>query len=370
MAGVVARSRLSHTRAGFVPDWARDSDDAALRRLLRETPMEGRVRVSLEREPSFFRAARIEGDLHYTAVAREPDTGEVFAMCTRSVREAYVDGELRRLGYLSQLRVSPRRGKPGRALLRQGFDYLRSTHRAGELPFDMTTVIADNVPARRLLEAGLSRLPTYRRLEPLVTFLLPAGRGRRTPDRSIRSGSPSLAPRIVACLQRNARRFQFAPHWTENNIILGGLDWNDFLVALRGDRVVACVARWDQRAFKQAVVRGYHPTLGRWRSLLNLFGAGLPPVGGVLPFGFLSHVAVDEDDPEVFSDLLRVALRRRGNVSCRWLALGLAARHPLAAPVRSQFKVRRYESILYAVHDTGIEMSFDNRVPHLEVAVL
>jgi hypothetical protein len=134
--------------------------------------------------------------------------------------------------------------------------------------------------------------------------------------------------------------------------------------------VVGCVARWDQRAIKQAVVCGYHPALGRWRPLLNLFGAGLPPVGGVLPFCFVSHLAVDEDDPEVLSDLLRVARSRPGREACRWLALGLAARHPLADSVRRRFRPREYESILYAVHDRGVEAVFDGRVPHLEVAVL
>jgi hypothetical protein len=371
MARVAPRSRLSDTGTGFVPDWARESDDAALRLLLRETPMDGRVRISLEREPSFFRAAEIEGDRHYTAVARSPVSGEIFGMCSRSVREVYVDGELRRLGYLSQLRVSPTRGKSGRTLLRYGFDYLRSTHRTDELPFDVTTVIADNVRARRLLEAGLPNLPSYRRLESLLTFLLPAPRGRGRSAQSVEAGSPRLARSILDCLQRNARRFQFAPHWTERNVCIGGLRWEDFVVAMKGGRVVGCAARWDQRAFKQAVVRGYDPALRRWRPLLNLFGAGLPPVGGVLPFGFVSHLAVDEDDPDIFSDLIGVARSGAGREGCRWLALGLAARHPLAEQVRRQFRgTREYESILYLVHEPGSEVALDGRVPHLEVAVL
>jgi hypothetical protein len=87
----------------FVPDWARPEDDAALRRLLRETPMDGRIRISLEREPGLFRAAEIEGGIHHCAVARDPSNGVPIAMCSRLVRRMWVNGERRPAGYLTQL---------------------------------------------------------------------------------------------------------------------------------------------------------------------------------------------------------------------------------------------------------------------------
>src|SRR5271157_2608270 len=50
---------------------ATTEDDADLRQLLRETPMPGPIKVSLEREPEFFAVARQEGGRHDTVVIRD-----------------------------------------------------------------------------------------------------------------------------------------------------------------------------------------------------------------------------------------------------------------------------------------------------------
>ncbi len=67
--------------------------------------MDGEIRVSLEREPNAFLAAAVEGEPHQTVVARDPVSGRIVGMGSRSVWNAFVNGEPRRLGYLSQLRV-------------------------------------------------------------------------------------------------------------------------------------------------------------------------------------------------------------------------------------------------------------------------
>jgi hypothetical protein len=363
-------------------EMASEADDAALRQLLRETPMDGRIRVTLEREPGFFAAASIEGEPHHAAVARDATTGEIVGMGSRSVREVFVNGQPVLLGYLSQLRVHPRYRVRSRELLRGGFGLLRSTRTPDETPFDITTIIADNHAARRLLETGLPGLPTYRKIEPFVTLLIPCAgvkhvwstafrrhweRGRPRNDTPI---ADSRIADIVDCLERNNRRHQFAPRWTTGNFCPRGLELERFHVAVKGGRAVGCLAIWDQRTFKQAVVHGYGMALARWRRLLNLFGARLPVVGEALPMAFVSHLAVDDDDPAVFEDLLASAVTAACNNELQWLAVGLAARHPLVQVARRRFRPREYESILYVVHDPDAEIVLDNRVPHLEVALL
>ncbi|HET9552787.1 MAG TPA: hypothetical protein VFP50_07455, partial [Anaeromyxobacteraceae bacterium] len=147
---------------------ARPGDEPALRRLLRESPFAGAVSLSLEREPDFQLAAAVEGDRHDVVVARAPD-GRVEGLASRSVRTAWVNGRPARLGYLGQLRAGA--GGRGRVrLLRHGFRLLDAARRPDELPFDLTSIVSDNLPARRLLEAGLPGFPTYRPLGELVTL--------------------------------------------------------------------------------------------------------------------------------------------------------------------------------------------------------
>jgi len=371
MAGLPARSELSVSSAS---EWAFEAaqagDDAGLRRLLREIPMAGRIRLTLEREPSFFRAAAIEGARHITAIVRHPQTRELVALGCRSVRERYVNGALAQVGYLSRLRVPPQFRGRTRSVLRKGFDFLARSHRPEEAAFDISTILADNTVARRLLTAHLPGLPYFRELEPISMFLIAARRRRPCRDVSVVPGTPARLEGLIECLDRFARRHQLASHWTAQNLSPDGPALNDFLLVLEQERVTACLAFWDQRAFSQVVVQGYDRWLGFWRPWLNLFGAGLPLPGTVLPLAYLSHLAVDDDDPHRLEALLIAAGNHaRLHSDCKWLALTLADRHPLAAVAR-RYSARQSVSLLYLVHQPQQEVALDGRIPHVEMATL
>src|SRR5579859_385483 len=222
---------------------------------------------------------------------------------------------------------------------------LRETHADDEAPFDITTIVSDNESARRILEAGLPGLPRYRFEERILTMALPVNRGRGPPA-EISSEIGSLAP-----------TYQFSPIETPVNLPVIGVK--------RKGRVVGSAVVWDQREFKQIVVRGYSETLERWRWLLRL-----PTVGTVLPLAYLSHFVVVDDDHSVCKELLEAGLAEAQAKGYRWLALGLASRHPLADFVVRRYRPRVYESRLYIVHEPGTHVELDGRIPHLEVASL
>ncbi len=364
-------------------DLAGPSDDAELRRLLRENPVPGSFSLALTREPSFFHAAAVEGDVSQTVVARAPD-GRLMGLGSRAVRTAFVNGHATRLGYLGQLRVdAPWRGTRG--LLRGGFAGLERLHReSGEPALYVTTLIEGNAEARRALARPRPGVPTYTEREVVATLALPLGRRRR--ERAIdglqlRAATASDLPDVAACLQRNLARLQFAPAWTADDLAsparCRGLSPGNFVLALRGPRLVGCVALWDQRAFKQTVVCGYPRALGLVRPLLQHVGPWLglprlPPVGAELGHAFLSHLAVDDDDPRVAAALVRRALNQ-APAELSYVATALSPRHPLFAPLRSTFRPLVYRSVLFTVHwpdGAGAVATLDKRVPHLEVAVL
>jgi hypothetical protein len=253
--------------------FATEADEADLRRMLRETPVGGAVQLSFEREPNYFASVRREGLRHYTVLAR--DAGKIVAMASRTVWPTGV-------GYLHQLRIALSHRHLTRQFLRLGFRMLRETRAPEEAPYDVTTIVADNTVARRVLEAGLPGLPIYRPVATIVTLLLPA-----------RSG-------FGVC---------------------------------------------DLRAHKQVVVRGYRPSLARWRWLLRL-----PAVGTVLP---IAYVTPGGEPPPA---------------DCRWLVLALPATDPRVTELRRQYRPRTYESLLYVVHEPGTPVADVN--PHWEVAWL
>lgn len=362
---------------------ATPADDADIRRLLRDNPMEGAIRLGFEREPDSFLAAGIHGDVHQQAIVRARSDGAVMGMGARSLLEAWVNGEPARLGYLSQLRADRAfRGSP-RALLRS-YECMRELHGDGATPFYVSTIVEDNLPARRILEAGIGSLPRYRAAGRLVTFVLPVRRARRMQPNgwALEPGRADTMEDASACLERHGRRHQFAPRWTRETLAsprrCRGLTPGDFVLARRGGHVAGCAAVWDQRAFKQTVVRGYGPALRLVRPFLNAApgwwgGVPLPAVGEPMRAAFLSHVAIDEDDPALMAAIVAQALEQAAARGLSHLVTGFSERHPLAAALAKAFPARRYKSILYVVHwddGTAAVEALDGRVPHPEVAIL
>jgi hypothetical protein len=379
---VVARGRAVRDGGRFTFSVAREPDDADIRRLLRETPLPGSVSLSMEREPDAFASAGIEGDVHDVIVARHRETGQIAGMASRSSRERYVNGRASRVGYLGQLRLAASfRRQPD--LLAGGFEFCRALHGRDGAAIYLASVVADNVAARRLLEQRRFGWPTFRAVDRLVTLVIPARRARAGRDAiEILRGDRIELAATAAVLSRNSPRYQFAPRWTapdlESPDRVRGLTPQDFVVALRRGSVAGCLALWDQRAFKQVVVRGYSPALGRWRRFINLLApisgiARLPPAGRQLQFAYLSHLAVDDDDPGVVVALVGGALRVARARGLDYVALGLSAAGPLTAPIERAFVHRSYESVLYVVFwpdGASAADALDERPSQPEIAVL
>jgi hypothetical protein len=385
MAGTAAARAVAERDNRFVFELASSRDDGEIRRLLREHAFQGSISLSLEREPDAAIAASIEGDVHQTLLARDQFTEKVAAVATRSVRDAFVNGEPSRVGYLGQLRID-RRYRRHRSLLEDGFAFCRALHSRGDARLYLTSIVADNQAARRLLlKRRWNAGPRFTEVDKLVTLVISLSRRQRPIDVEgvrIERGSFSQVAEIAACLRRNLRRYQFAPCWTAEDLLSAertrGLSPEHFFVAIRQGRVIGCLACWDQRSFKQVVVRGYSPTLSRWRPLVNIAAPwlgtpALPAVGQLLAFAYLSHAAVDDDRDDILAALATAACRHARVAGLDDVAIAFSARNPLLGAISSRFRHRAFVSVLAVANwPDGDERlrSLDGRVPYPEVAVL
>lgn len=355
---------------------ARPADDAALRRLLRETPLGGDIRLSFPREPDYFASARLGGARAATMVVRGRVPDEIVAMGSRSVWDVWLDGRPTRVGYLARLRAAPGRRLQRRALL-EGYRLAHALRADDELSFDITAIVSDNHRARRLLERGLPGLPAYTPLAELVTLVLPV-RGRGAPRRWLREGrashppgsraastvgaaTPGELPAVGARLESWGRGHRLAPRWDPGRLreLAEGRSgrWHP-LVARRAGAVVGCAAIWDQRPLRQCVVSGYAARLRRVRPALNaaLALAGrptLPPPGTALRMAYLSHLAAE--DAEMALRLVGAACRRAAGLDLDYLSTTFTRSHPWLPLLRRRFGGRPYASVLYRVHDADVE---------------
>jgi hypothetical protein len=196
-------------------------------------------------------------------------------------------------------------------------------------------------------------MPRYEFLSDFLTLLIPvpAKRERVSP-------SEDVDPNAIAdCLNRNARRCQFAAHWSTdevNSLAQWGVSRRDFHVVSEGSRIVACAALWDQRAFKQTVIRAYSGRMRVFLPVLNLVAkatgaVSLPPSGSVLSQAFVSPLASPWDEPEVCIELMERVLDAVATRRIEMVTVGFCGNDPRLTAVRRRFRCREYHTRLYRV---------------------
>ena len=350
-------SDLEAARPRYRFDLAGPADDAGLRALLREVLLEGAVRVTAEREPSFFAADAALGDDVQTIVAREKADGPPVGFGSRATRTVWLGGEPVRTAYLSGLRIAP--AHRGRAILGRAWSALRALHDADPVPFSLLSVTAENTRAARLLSLGRGDAARLTPLVDVVTLALVVHRGHRPTSRA-----PSGAA--------DALRAELGPPrdlWPVGPLPLG-LEAGDDVVIERGGRAVAALSLWDASAVRQTVVQGYPGALGRLRPLVNaaarLAGAApLPDSGQRLRAAFVVRpVALDG---RALNAALGEALGRARTRGLGFVLVGLDARDPALPLVRRRPHVA-YRSTLYAATWLGGETPVLTRPVHAEIA--
>jgi hypothetical protein len=390
MAGTLLKSQLDRkSRVQFLV--ANEEHDASIRRLLTENPISGELSLSFEHEPDYFKTKEIF-DQDQTIVAVENDRLLCIGKC--SVRKRYFNGQVRKVGYLSELRLDST--VLGRFdILRRGYQFFMELHRKNPLDFYFTSISDDNQRSLRFLERGIKGMPKYKFLTKLVTFLIPIPnkqRSRASLKRKLEKrltgchlswarGSLDSLPSIFAFLNTHSKQHQLTSLWTENEILelsKLGLLLENFQVLFDGSEIVSCVALWDQRSFKQTVIRQYGRKTSFKKPLLNLAASvmgvhGLPPIHSTLNHVALSPLVLAQRKPELLLATLEAAALSASEQDIQFIGLSLPWDDPMLTDIRNCFYCIEYKTRLYGVswNDVNTEDSlFNNQNFYPEIAFL
>jgi hypothetical protein len=373
MAGAVVDRELN-TRFAV----ATRAEDAAIRRLLRDNPMHGAVRLSFEREPDYFAGADLAGGEDQTIVAFSDSRLVCMGRCSQ--RECWVDGAARRVGYLAELRLdATARGRFG--ILRDGYEFYHALQRDDPADMYFTSIAADNERARRLLEKGARGLPTYVFLAELDTLLLSVPTRTLVTKLRVESATPAQVPDLLRVLNDHRQRHQFATVWTAESLRAlenQGLPLSRFLLALNGGEVLACGALWDQRGFRQTVIQAYSRSLAVARPFVNLASGiigtpRLPRAGSVLAHAFLSPLACTDGAESILPDFIEAAFPLAAQAGVEFVTLALPTTDSRLSALRRRFSTRTWRSRLYRVDwpdRAPVEFSARGATPLPDVALL
>lgn len=367
----------------FSFELAQPADDPALRKLLAETPMPGRITVTFKREPNYFSGCSTMGPFWQVVIARHTPSGEIAGVLCRAVRSHYINGSPQNLGYVGQIRIAEK--YRGLWILQKGISYFQDLHADRRAPAYLGVISAENRISRGILvERRHRKFPSTREIAQLYTLGIILRKPMKPQffNGDIERGSSETFPQIVTFLQKYGAQRQFFPVYSETDFTGGEItrdfDIRDFIVARRDGAIVGVLGLWDQSGYKQSVVQEYDRSLKLVKPFYNmgarLLGARpLPNLGEHIHSAYASFICVANDDVDVFAALLRAIYNLAVERRFAYLMLGLTIDDPLLAAARKYPHIN-YHSQLYIgsweSKNDGLGQKLDGRLPYIEIATI
>ncbi len=357
-------------------DIATSQDDALLRYCLKENTMEGSISLAFEAEPSFFKAVSVQGKESQVLVARTQNHSQIAGLGLRSIKPLHVNNEIKNIGYLSGLRLSP--GYRHSIHLARGYQFLKQLDADQKVPFYLTTILEENEKVIKLLESNRADLPTYHYLSRYNTYYMKAIPEVSSKNYTIRQATQKDLSNLLAFLNREGKRKTFFPYLEINDFqstYLMGLQVSDFYLAYDQNECVGVLAKWDQSSFKQTRVMNYSQGIKVARPLANMVSSWtrlpkLPKVGSLLRYYYLSFVAIKKDNPDILTQL--IAYISSQNNGYDLFTLGLCENDPLTKAFEN-IKAKVLKSNIYLVSfDKQFKMpnAIKEKTLYLELATL
>lgn len=360
----------------------RPEDDPGIRRVLAGTPMPGPLRISYRRDPSFFSALKVEGNHSDVVVGLDEGKDRLAGFASRSIKEVFINGFRRPVGYLSNLRIEEE--YRGGLTLYRGYRMMRQIHRDGRTPLYLTTILEKNKSAIDLLTSQRGCLPAYHDIGQFYCAAIGTKKSSSpalSGTMEVRRARPDEMSSVFHFLNREGPTKQFFPVYEEKDIrspegLLKGIEPENIIIALDGSNLCGCVGLWDQRSYKQAVVDGYAFPLNLLRlpvstAIRHLGFPPLPAIGRVVDLRYLSMICIRKNDRHVFQALLSFVLNHSKR-QFPFFMVGFHEKDPLLEVVKRHRHLSYTSRIYVACWPDGEKdyKQLDDRVPYLELGSL
>lgn len=340
-------------------------DGQAILDILESDDFKGNISVLFTRRPNPYESFSSEGERIVLPVMIDNDTGKMCAMGCCVIRKAYINEEIKRVGYLTGFKILPEYRKGFRNISEvYGFIYEQTKN---DVDIYYTTILKDNVAAQKLLEKDRKYMPKYRFLSEYTVYCI--GTGNRisscfnTDKYSFTKGKIDGLDGIY---EKHLQKLNFSPL----NMDFSG-DGSKDIYTLRdsnGEILAACTI-WNQQSYKQYIITGYG---GIYKLIKNFplkkFGYfNFPKENRPANYASITSLWVKDMNFKIAENFILMVAGAA--VDFNFLMIGLVANHPLMR-VFNKVKHIKYQSKLYSVHWRDDLEVLEDRAINIEVGLL
>ena len=358
---------------------AKKSDDTDLREVLRRTQMKGDISLSFETNPSFFKSISILGEKQTVLSIRENKKNQIIGFLIRSTKNVFINGKIQKVGYLSSIRLlEEHRG--GRLLI-QGNKELKKLLEKSKEEINFTTIIEDNMYARKVIAKSRAGLPNYMPIGINRTFAIkPIKKSRHQSSKNItiQKGIDGFSiMEIIKFINYHGSKKNFFPVCSKKLFqenMLEDFYAKDLYIAYKDKKILGVIGTWDQSKFKQTIVKGLSTKYKVLRIINNYILTHIintPIISNVnekINALYLNFIAIDNNDTNIFSSLIDNISIQNAEKSYNYLLIGIDKNDPLCKSM-SKFRSFTYNAIIYIVDYSNINIK-SNQLNYLEVSRL
>lgn len=337
------------------------ADGKDLLALYESDPFTGAISLLYTRRPNPYTSFSREGDRIILPIMRDTTNGRLCGAGCCVLRKAYVNGVIKNTAYLTGLKIAPdyQRRIPYIANVYQKMFSLTEA----EVDLYYTTILKENIPAQKLLEKRRRGMPEYRCICDYTVFCFIPPKMRRDPIYSLEKGNVSG---LESFYEERLKHYNLSPP----GVHIYGLQPQAFYTLRRGGRIVAACVLWDQRDWKQYIIKGYRGLFNILKHLpVRWLGyPDLPKENTIANYASVTMCFVEHNDLKLASYFLSQVAKRESRYD--FFLFGLTHQHPLQG-LFQRIKHVKYQSKLYTVHNTEEAGEvLDHRPINLEVGLL
>lgn len=297
----------------FVFETARPEDGPEILEILEDVEFSGQISLVYTRRPDPYVSFHMEGEDANIILCRDLVAEKIVSLGACTVVELFVNGKVTRAAYLFGLRVR----KEYRAkypVIHLGYEHIRALYKDKGIQYYFTSILEENTYAQKVLEKERNLMPRYLPLSKYETFVFKTGlQSSGNTGYVLKRACEEDIPVLAGFLNIHGKKQQFFPAVNESFLRdnkFPGLSIDDFFILYDcRNEIAACGAAWDQRVYKQYLLKGYGGVLKALypvSSVFKLFGyPKLPEPGEMLEFFTLSFWAVRDNDYNIFKTFIK-----------------------------------------------------------------
>jgi hypothetical protein len=354
---------ILHEGDGWRMRLATPADNARLCGLFRDVDMTADLCLAEERDPDFFALHRAQSPQAYSVMLEDSTQAgrPAFGCASILARDAWYGDEIRRVGYACDLRIE--NGFRGARVFPAVIDKFMSFMQEHEgIDLMYSAVLSSNQRGRNALLNQNSKRTGQPVGQVMTAYNMTAIQfvGARMPnDARVQRAQESDRAALVAFLakQQQQRLFGYVVDdaWLQSRLEQWpGMCLADFFILKDATgRVLACAAPWDTEAhLRRSRVIKYQGKMQWLRLAYNaearLRGfAKLPVAGDCFHFVYLTHLEVENDQPELLNALLCSIYNELRTQPLHFMSLMVPIGSPLEAGLKG-FRLQRMAMELLA----------------------